>query len=322
MNAFRKNSESGVILIAVLWGVMLLTAIAFALAAASRAGVDQLQNRKESTQDYYLARGAVQRAAVMLATAPAPGNPPLIAQGQQSVEWDDGPNHVVVELEDEAGKIDVNQGSQKTLEGLLTALDVDLRTAPVLAQSIENWRHPNSADDAYGADDSYYLSLPKPYHAPHADFTSVDELLLVRGITEDLFYGRYVVHDDGQVERKPGLIDCLTVHSGGQVVNINYAPYPVLMALPDMTSNTANYIVAGRATAPFQSVSDVTREFPASLGAETLSYLTAQNGAWFSLIARSTSRSGVSARVRALVKVQDVQSAAVRIVSWDDAYVR
>jgi len=59
----------------------------------------------------------------------------------------------------------------------------------VLGQSIENWRHPNLADDAYGADDSYYLSLPKPYHSPHTDFKSVDELLLVRGITEDHFYG-------------------------------------------------------------------------------------------------------------------------------------
>jgi general secretion pathway protein K len=322
MKAFRKNSESGMILIAVLWGVMLLSAIAFALAAASRAGVDQLQNRKESTQGYYLARGAVQRAAVMLATAPTPGNPPLIAQGQQSVEWDDGPNHVVVELEDEAGKIDVNQASEATLEGLLAALDVDLQTASVLGQSIENWRHPNLADDAYGADDSYYLSLPKPYHSPHTDFKSVDELLLVRGITEDHFYGRYVVHDDGQVERKLGLIDCLTVHSGGHSVNINYAPYPVLMALPDMTPTTANYIVSGRATKPFASVSEVTQEFPASLGAETLSYLTAQNGAWFSLIARSTSQSGVSARIRALVKVQGVQNGAVRIVSWDDNYVR
>jgi hypothetical protein len=69
-------------------------------------------------------------------------------------------------------------------------------------------------------------------------------------------------------------------------------------------------------------VSEVTQEFPASLGAETLSYLTAQNGAWFSLIARSTSQSGVSARIRALVKVQGVQNGAVRIVSWDDNYVR
>ncbi len=321
MSAFRKNSESGVILIAVLWGVLLLTAVAFALAAATRAGVNQLQNRKESVQDYYIARGAVQRTAVMFATPPDPGKPPLIAQGQQTVEWEEGANHVVVELHDESGKIDVNQATSQVLEGLFVALNVDLQTATELVQSIENWRHPNSADDAYGADDSYYLSLPKPYHSAHTDFKSVDELLLVRGITPDLFYGRYVVHDDGQVEHLPGLADCLSVHAG-QVVNINYAPYPVLMAVPDMTSTTANYIISGRATKPFESVSDVTREFPATLGAETLSYLSAQNGGWFSFVARGTSPSGVSARVRALVKTQDAQYGQARIVSWDDNYVR
>jgi general secretion pathway protein K len=321
MKAFRNNSEAGVILIAVLWGVMLLAAIAFALAASSRAGVNGLQNRKEATQDYYLARGAVLRTAVMLSTPAAPGNPRPILPGQQTVEWDEGPNHVSVELNDESGKIDLNQAKEKTLEGLLLALDVDLQTAPGLVQSIENWRHSNTASDQYGGDDSYYLSLPKPYQPPHADFKSVDELLLVRGITEDLFYGRYVVHDDGQVERKPGLVDCLTVHGGG-AVNINYAPYPALMALPDMTSTVANYIIAGRASKPFESVGDVSRQFPVSLGAETLSFLTAQNSNWFSIIARSSSPSGVSARVRALIKVQGVGSSPVNVVSWDDNYVQ
>ena len=322
MKTFDRNAQAGVVLIAVLWGVLLLITIAFALAAATRVTVDELENRKESMQAYYLARGAALRTAVMLSTNPASGTTPAIAPGQQTLEWDEGADRVTVELSDEGGKIDVNRASEQTLERLLTALGIDLQSAPSLVQAIENWRRPSSITGVYGADDSYYLSLPEPYHPPHADFRSVNELLLVRGVTEDLFYGRYVVRDDGQVERHPGLLDCLTVHSSSQAININYAAYPVLMAMPQMDAAVANYIVAGRAKQPFSSVSDVTREFPVSLGAETLSYLTTQNSGWFTLTSRGSSPRNISARVRALVKLQGGQDAPFRIVAWDDDYVR
>jgi general secretion pathway protein K len=322
MKTFDKGPQAGVVLIAVLWGVMLLTAIAFALAAATRVSVDELENRKESMQAYYVARGAALRTAVILSTNPAPATTPAIVPGQQTLEWNEGSDRVTVELSDEGGKIDVNSASEQTLERLLMVLGVDLQSAPALVREIENWRRPSSIAGVYGADDSYYLSLPEPYHPAHADFRSVEELLLVRGVTEGLFYGRYVVRDDGQVERHPGLLDCLTVRSASQSININYAPYPVLMAMPQMDAAVANSIVAGRAKRPFTSVSDVTREFPASLGAETLSFLTTQNSGWFTLTSRGSSPRNISARVRVLVKLQNGQGAPFRIAAWDDDYVQ
>ena len=40
-----------------------------------------------------------------------------------------------------------------------------------------------------GAENVYYLSLPQPYHAKNAPFDTMDELLWVKGIDPETFYG-------------------------------------------------------------------------------------------------------------------------------------
>ena len=52
-----------------------------------------------------------------------------------------------------------------------------------------NWRSPASAASADGASDSYYLSLPQPYNCKNSPFETVEELLLVEGVTPQLLYG-------------------------------------------------------------------------------------------------------------------------------------
>jgi len=58
-----------------------------------------------------------------------------------------------------------------------------------IAESIVNWRSPASAASAEGASDSYYLSLPQPYNCKHSPFETVEELLLVEGVTTQFLYG-------------------------------------------------------------------------------------------------------------------------------------
>lgn len=60
---------------------------------------------------------------------------------------------------------------------------------------------------------------------------SIDELLMVRGVTRELFYG---------TAERPGLARLLTVQGEGSV-NINTAPKEVLRALaPSITEDAAN----------------------------------------------------------------------------------
>src|SRR5262249_36256334 len=150
------------------------------------------------------------------------------------LNWTEDGMQVSVEINDEGGKLDLNASSPQVLERLLQNLGMKFEEAHALVAAIEDWRDADSDTRLGGAEDSYYTLLPQPYHAANQDFRSVEELLLVRGVTPEMFYGRYSVNAAGKVTRQWGLVDCLTVHSHATAVNINYAPYPVLLALPGM----------------------------------------------------------------------------------------
>ena len=57
------------------------------------------------------------------------------------------------------------------------------------ADAILDWIDEDSEPREYGAEDEYYLALPTAYSAANAPVQSVDDLLLVRGVTAPLLYG-------------------------------------------------------------------------------------------------------------------------------------
>ena len=116
MRRARKKSESGVVLLTVLSGILILTVTALALASSVRVAGDELGNRKEHLEAYYMARGGVYTTAALLThLSPTPKEGFLVA-GQRSVEWPKSQGSVKVEITDESGKIDVNQASEAVLE--------------------------------------------------------------------------------------------------------------------------------------------------------------------------------------------------------------
>ena len=85
-------------------------------------------------------------------------------------------------LTDEAAKINLNSASQEMLQRLpgMTA---------ELAASIIDWRDSDSEVTTGGAEDEYYLLQPNPYHCKNAPLETVEEILLIKGASEDLLYG-------------------------------------------------------------------------------------------------------------------------------------
>jgi hypothetical protein len=103
-----------------------------------------------------------------------------------------------------------------------------------LAASIIDWRDTDSDVTAGGAEDEYYLLQPTPYHCKNGPFETVDEILLVKGASEDLLYGEDTnlnglldpQENDGDVSEPPdnadgrldrGFYDYVTVYSGANV---------------------------------------------------------------------------------------------------------
>jgi general secretion pathway protein K len=160
---------------------------------------------------------------------------------EQSKSYFDG-GYLELAIEDESGKINVNklvEGSafNNTVRGILTRLlsqpRFKLRDREIedLVNAIKDWIDSDSEVTGTGAENAYYQGLGKPYTARNGPIESIDELLLVRGVTRELFYG---------TTEAPGLARFLTVYGEGKI-NINTAPKEVLQSLaPAITEDMIN----------------------------------------------------------------------------------
>ncbi len=93
----------------------------------------------------------------------------------------------------------------------------------LILDSITDWI--DADDDEIGIDEtesSFYQSLQPSYRCKNGPIEFIEELLLIRGITTDLYYGN---------AEFAGLKDLVTAHGNDGKVNINTAPSLVLQAL-------------------------------------------------------------------------------------------
>ncbi len=74
-----------------------------------------------------------------------------------------------------------------------------------VADSILDWLDEDDSPREFGAEESYYLDLPSAYEPRNGPMTSLDELLLVQGVTSELLYGldsnRNFIVDANEVAR-------------------------------------------------------------------------------------------------------------------------
>jgi len=142
-----------------------------------------------------------------------------------------------LEITDLSGKIPINQlvdkggKENKKQRDLLTRFlgsepfELDPENVDNLLDAIKDWIDPDDEVTKFGAENGYYQGLERPYKCKNGPFEFLEQLLLVRGITNELFYGS---------EKTSGLSQYLTVHSEGKI-NINTADPMVLKSLsPEM----------------------------------------------------------------------------------------
>lgn len=125
---------------------------------------------------------------------------------------------------DEGGKLNINSmiALDATGEALYNALLKIPNVTPEIADAIVDWVDADDTRRASGAESSEYSSLPNPYKAKNGPLNSLDELLLVQGVTPDLLYGgdrnRNGVMDEGDTSADRGWADYLTVY--GRELNV------------------------------------------------------------------------------------------------------
>lgn len=134
----------------------------------------------------------------------------------------------------------VNEEQRKVWMNLLVVEEFELgeEEAANILEAIIDWIDDDDDPSGFGgAESSYYTGLEASYEPRNGPMEFVEELLLVRGVTPELYYGE----DD-----IPGLATLVTPHGRDGRININTADPFVLGALaeeiePDMVDGMLAY---------------------------------------------------------------------------------
>ncbi len=253
------NERGGVALILVVWIIVVLIAIAGEFSYSMRTEVNIARNFKEEEQTYQLALAGIEKAKFEILSVKAPAitylndeNILMFGDDEEEAPVRDeklGNGGFSYIITDEDGKMNINTESLERLKYLLIETGIDVTEVDTIADSIIDWRDPNDLHMLNGAEEDYYRALEEPYSCKDGPFDSLEELLLVRGVTEEFFKGSKSAEEEDDDEEKEyqGLEQYLTVYGSGRI-NINTAPGIVLEAV--LGTEAANNIIMQRETAP------------------------------------------------------------------------
>ncbi len=255
----RANAAGGTALLAVLWLTAALSAIAFTVASTVRAETERTATDIEALRAGYLASGAIDRALLYIQWGPAyrnpDGSPKYFSNPTPVLHFDFPTGQVNVEIIPESAKLDVNKVVPQELMNLLLAVGLDPARAQATAAAIVDWRSPTPGG-SFSQFDQHYLSMSPSFQPRHASFQEIEELLLVQGVTPDLFYGSYTRDAEGNLVRHAALRECLSVYGSRGPIDANTAEAAVMQAV-GVGPSVAAALVARRMTAPFRDRKDI-----------------------------------------------------------------
>jgi len=271
--ALAKKNRAFAVIIALV-AVTVLTLLAGAFAYAMKIETKLAANTNNDEEFYWMARGGVEKACWQLAQE---GNQPFSSKKQY---WADGPgdgpetNTILAdrsisamsdipigqgtvsftfdELEE---KINVNTADSQLLQQVLTAQGADPNAISVVSDSILDWIQPGDNPRPAGAKSEYYLGLVPSYYAKSAPIDVLEELLLIKGVTTNMYYGTppddntpYPEHQLGfghrpnqEANYKFGLHDIFTPFSTGKI-NLLTADEKTLECLPGLGAGSESTI--------------------------------------------------------------------------------
>jgi general secretion pathway protein K len=226
---------NGTILVTTLWILALLTLLALGIGVRIGIDVKLMSFFLNSSKAHYLAEAGLRKTVAMLEKD---GNKRVdslnevwscgfdfdseeyvlkeiaLGDGNFTVSYElgedqDGNPIYLYGASDEEGKLNINKIDNTIL------LRLPNFSSEIVA-AILDWRDEDSLTRSEGVEDDYYEELDNPYECKDAQFSIPEELLLVKGITAEVY---------------DGVRDIITVYGDDKAVNINTAPEDVLAIL-------------------------------------------------------------------------------------------
>jgi general secretion pathway protein K len=276
----RNHPQSGIALIIVMCAIAVFSALAAALVFSMKVETRLARNADDEQQLLWLGRSGVEYARWILAQSSSVAGEPYDSLNQV---WAGGPGGggesnsplsgisldnfpvgqgtVSLKIVDLERKANINTATQPEIQQALTLMGVDADDISVVSDSILDWIDPDDEPRIAGAESDYYLGLAPPYHAKNAPVDDLSELLLVKGVTPEMFNGGSASNNAAAQPQKPklgfgkalgqppdypfGLKDLFTPISSGRI-NINTADENVLQLIPGVDNNAAETIIKQR----------------------------------------------------------------------------
>jgi general secretion pathway protein K len=328
-NCLNYREEKGAVLLLVLWVVLAISLLAVSFSATIRTEVDAARYLVEQKQAYYMARAGMEYAVYeILKTQSVSGNAsmgpgfmgggmPPVMRGNVSLNLTGGGFNV--QIIDESGKINVNAAPDFVIFNLLLMVGMNEGAAAEVTDSILDWVDVDDMPRPLGAEIDYYLMNNPPYRTKNGPLSVPEELLLIKGITPEIFYGRKGLSQNGEPVEYFGLKKYLTTFSTGAAININSAPVPVLASLPGLDFSAALVIDQMRSEMPFTNMVQLEQGI-AGLSGESSSYLgIIQSNVYTLNCAGRLDNSDVVSHIRAVVQVDPGSPRGYRILYWNEA---
>lgn len=227
--------RQGGVLVGVLWICGLVAWVAFMINADQRLKGEEDLLALGRLQGLHLAVGGVNEALARM-TGQAPDR---LAAGDAAVWRPDGQarevrypkGRALVSVEAESSKVDVNMADAAALVRVFRRAGLEADQAEILADRVVDFRDGDDATGKSGMEKEDYRRMGLDYLPLDESLASLDQLLLVPGVTPDLFlHGAEPRAVSGQGDRLPApgpgilgaaqpgrpLGSLLTVRPGGQ----------------------------------------------------------------------------------------------------------
>ena len=220
-----RTNERGFIVIAVLWILAALSALVLIYLTFVTNTAAVVAGSTDRVQTEALVGAGVELAAFQLAGRSEAARP---TSGTFNARVGNG--RVFVTFRSEAARIDLNAAPKGLIAGLMIGFGASPSSAASYADRILAWR----ASTELGDDDpenSLYRTSGSPYLPRHAPFPAAEELWLVRGIPPAI------------VE---SMLPFVTVFSNVALINVLDAAPQVLAALPNITPESLQSVLAQR----------------------------------------------------------------------------
>ncbi len=325
------SDEKGIALLLVLMMVVLLTALAAEFSLSMRTDLKITSSVIDEAEAYYLAVACFNAAAVELMQpidlqyVDAQGNLAFSAGLVEDLEASAPPSRQIeletgicqYRIEDEDGKFPLarvqnrNTRQAAAFKEILRASGVgDEVELDTILDSLVDWVDRGTEHLLNGAEDDYYernyadQGMPYPYEAKNRPLDTVEELLLIRGMTPEILFGSAALQTASIVGAEMD-----TAAAGGGYMGIyEYMTVFSRRAMPANKLTAAPAVVAALFPDEFDQIMEVRAS-----GAPVAGSKVSQT---FSIVSTGTSASGDAQRtVRAVVRRQ---RQLLRMVYWND----